>query len=610
MKLQPRQQLLEVWEAAARASFRDGTWVWGGRDGSNSISDAEQLLCFVHPAAELSGFKLDVPDATADDVLEALSELGDSVEIPKLLLRVIGEYLRTYADPDGRPVFSGGGYFKSTEEGVEATPEQRQLDMVDSFSISVTLMLGVLGFLKVFRQSVRREDIRREIRELEQLSSKRLSAAMVGLLRSFTVNVFEPGSLAGQTLLRTVNQTGAPERRIQEDLQKRLLEVRAGVRELTIGSGVVDLDNPNLLFECGWSWGLVKDAPQVETILDVGTQPKGVAVQTPFMYFTVNALVGIVDLFSERTRVLGLLDDAQFQLAQALQRRWDLTQGYWRVIATYGRGLWPLQDIPWRTSDGRESDYYSLAVTAMVVQSLLSNRAADVDVGRVTGVLEELAIRARITRRAIAGDPPVALHSPGITVTLAGTEDIGPQLTWQVADFSIILLKRINWLSSITQSTRTRERLLDLADQVWQHVLSRRCGHGLARGLWDHPGNVYSDIDDHHELPSWYFSERVVEFLVSAAKSSAESPLRSPQLMDIARDMLSEAEHLLDQELVTRPLLAGPAIRSSLRGVQAGLSRARLILGERPATAVALISDALVELERLATARENAAEVT
>lgn len=48
--------------------------------------------------------------------------------------------------------------------------------MVDSFSTSVTLALGILGFLKVFRQSVRREAIRREIRELEELASKRLSA--------------------------------------------------------------------------------------------------------------------------------------------------------------------------------------------------------------------------------------------------------------------------------------------------------------------------------------------------------------------------------------------------------------------------------------------------
>ncbi|MEV4458384.1 SCO2524 family protein, partial [Microbispora sp. NPDC049633] len=211
MKLQPRQQLLELWEAAARASYRDGAWAWGGRDGSNSISDAEQLLCFMYPASELPGFRLDTPDETADDVLAALSVLGDAVEIPKLLLKIIGQYLRTYTADDGRPLFSGGSYFRPVDDDeAKVTPEQLQLDVVDSFSMSVTLMLGTLGFLKVFRQSVRREPIRREIRELEDLASKRLSAAMAGLLRSFTVNAFDPGSTAGAALLRTVNQTGAP----------------------------------------------------------------------------------------------------------------------------------------------------------------------------------------------------------------------------------------------------------------------------------------------------------------------------------------------------------------------------------------------------------------
>ncbi|GIH60760.1 SCO2524 family protein [Microbispora siamensis] len=609
MKLQPRQQLLELWEAAARASYRDGVWAWGGRDGSNSISDAEQLLCFMYPASELPGFRLDTPDETADDVLAALSVLGDSVEIPKLLLKVIGQYLRTYTADDGRPLFSGGSYFRSVDDETKVTPEQLQLDVVDSFSMSVTLALGTLGFLKVFRQSVRRESIRREIRELEDLASKRLSAAMAGLLRSFTVNAFDPGSTAGRALLRTVNQTGAPDRRVLDDLRRELRPVRAGLRDLTIGSGSqVDLDNENLLFECGWTWGIVKDAPDIVTPLDIGPQPKGVAADTPFLYFTVNALVGIADLFSARTRVLSLLNDDQITLAQAIQRRWDLTQSYWRTIATYGRGTWPLEDIPWRTVDEKESDYYSLGVTAMVVQSLVNNRAADVDLGRVAAVLEELAVRARIIRRAVPGDPPVLMHSPGVPINLHGSDVLGPHLVWVVSDFAITLLKRTIWAASIAQNTRMRERLLALADQIWRHIMLRRHTDGPAAGLWDQPGNVFSDIQVRDEEPSWYFSERVVEFLVSAATSSGEPPLRSPQLVELALQMLGEAEHLLDQELVTRPLVGGQTIQPKLRSIQASLQRARAIVSDRPATAQALINDALLGLERLAAARDSASE--
>ncbi|GLX03434.1 MULTISPECIES: SCO2524 family protein [unclassified Microbispora] len=609
MKLQPRQQLLELWEAAARASYRDRVWTWGGRDGSNSISDAEQLLCFMYPASELPGFRLDTPDETADDVLAALAVLGDSVEIPKLLLRVMGQYLRTYTAEDGRPLFSGGSYFRPLDDEAKVTPEQLQLDVVDSFSMSVTLALGTLGFLKVFRQSVRRESIRREIRELEDLASKRLSAAMAGLLRSFTVNAFDPGSTAGRALLRTVNQTGAPTRRVLDDLRRELRPVRAGLRDLTIGSGSqVDLDNENLLFECGWTWGIVKDAPDIVTPLDIGPQPKGVAADTPFLYFTVNALVGIADLFSARTRVLSLLNDDQITLAQAIQRRWDLTQSYWRTIATYGRGTWPLEDIPWRTVDEKESDYYSLGVTAMVVQSLVNNRAADVDLGRVAAVLEELAVRARIIRRAVPGDPPVLMHSPGVPINLHGSDALGPHLLWVVSDFAITLLKRTIWAASIAQNTRMRERLVALADQIWRHIMLRRHADGSAAGLWDQPGNVFTDIEVRDEEPSWYFSERVVEFLVSAATSSGEPPLRSPQLVELALQMLGEAEHLLDQELVTRPLVGGQTIQPKLRSIQASLQRARAIVSDRPATAQALINDALLGLERLSAARDSASE--
>ncbi|GIH69362.1 SCO2524 family protein [Sphaerimonospora thailandensis] len=609
MKFQPRQQLLDVWEAAARASYRDGVWTWGGRDGSNSISDAEQLLCFLYPAAELPGLRLDTPDETADDVLAALARLGDSVEIPKLLLQVIGQYLRKYTADDGRPIFSGGSYFRAAAPDGKPAPEQLQLDVVDSFSMSVTLALSTLGFLKVFRQSVRRQSLRAEIRELEDLASKRLTAAMVGMLRSFTVNAFDPGSPSGRALVRTVNQAGAPDRRVLDDLRRELRPVRAGLRDLTIGSGSqVDLDNENLLFECGWTWGIVKDSPEVATPHDIGPQPKGVAKETPFLYFTVNALVGIADLFSERTRVLGLLNDPQQTLAQAIQRRWDLTQIYWRTIAMYGRGQWPLQDIPWKTTDEKESEYYSLGVTAMVVQSLVNSRAADVDLGRVADVLEELAVRARIIRRAVPGDPSVSMHSPGVAINMRGAEDLGPNLIWIVSDFAITLLKRTIWAASIVQNTHTKEKLLGLADQIWRHVSARRCTSGRARGLWDQPGNVFAGLDAHSEDPSWYFSERVVEFLVAATQARSDPPLRNPRLVEMAYEMLGEAEHLLDQELVLRPLTAGQTIQPKLRGIQAALQRARAIIDERPATAQALVYDALLDLERLAAARDNAAE--
>ena len=139
---------------------------------------------------------------------------------------------------------------------------------------------------------------------------------------------------------------------------------------MTIGLGQVadELENRGRLFECGWSWGVVDGAPEIPYASGIGEQPVGVAEARPYLYFTVVALEGIQDLFSERTRILGLLDEEQQRLARALQLRWDLTRQFWATIATFGGGRWPLEDLPWMTTDGRESDYYSVLLASIVIQ--------------------------------------------------------------------------------------------------------------------------------------------------------------------------------------------------------------------------------------------------
>ena len=64
------------------------------------------------------------------------------------------------------------------------------------------------------------------------------------------------------------------------------------------------------------------------------------------------AMDGILDLSSQRIRELDLLDEEQRQLADALQLRLDLTQRYWSTVARFVTERWPLEDMPWRTSDG------------------------------------------------------------------------------------------------------------------------------------------------------------------------------------------------------------------------------------------------------------------
>jgi hypothetical protein len=594
----------------ARTSYQDKNWVWGGRDKPNSISDAEQLLCIMWPAAQIPAFGIDRPDQTADDVLDALRALGDSVEIPKLLIRVIGEYLRNYTDEAETPIFSGGSYFGSRVPGSDLTPDQRALDVVDSYSMSVSLMLSVLGFLRVFRQQVTRETLHREIDEIEQAASRRLTAAMVGLLRSFTVNPIEPDSPPGEVLRRNVNQTGLPDRVVLDKLQKALNTLRNSlVGELTIGSGQAEnLDNPNLLFECGWTWGVAEKAPPIEGVEEIGPQPEGMARIGQFLYFTIIALDGIEDLFSPRTRILRLLDPPQQRLAQALQLRYTWTHSYWSTIATFGHGRWPIEDIPWQTVDGQESDYFSLLVTSIAMQDLLQRRATDVDLGRLAQMLNDLAARGRISRRPLENDPAINLHSPGVGLTLIGGERLGPPITWYVSDFATLMLKRTIRIAGLAQSRELRNQLLGLADDIWDHLLSRRLKTGVARDLWDQTQDVYPTSSPRPELPSWYFTERVVECLVAAAGVVEQPPLRSARLVDYAADLLNEAEHLFDRELLFESSEAGYSMERNTEKVRLSLRRARAIIHERPGSAASLAADVLRELDQLAAARQDLAE--
>jgi hypothetical protein len=610
MKLQPRQQILEIWQATARTSFAEKKWVWGGRDSSNSISDAEQLLCIMLPAADIPVFRLDRPDETSEDVLRAVEAFGDSVEAPRLLIRVLTDFMERYSAEDGTPVFSGEGYFQPPPGQVGLSDSHRKLDVVDSYSTSVALTLATIGFVRVFKEVIRRDDLRREVEALEHLASRRLSAAMIGLLRSFTVSVFDAYSPEGRALCRTANQSGLPERQVIEEMRGALRDAR--LRDVTIGSGAgtaEDLDNPNRLFECGWSWGVVRNAPEISTREDVGIQPAGLALAEPYLYFTVVALDAIAALFSDRTRLLGLLNEQQTRLAQALQLRWDLTQSYWSTIATFGPGRWPLEDIPWRTTDRVESDYFSLLVTSIVVQDLVRRRAPDAALSRVGQVLVELANRARITRRPFEkNDPAIALHAPGVRIDLLGGEpDDEIRLGWTVTDFSPLLLKRTMRIAGLMRDTELRSGLLDLADGIWDHLLRRRVIRDPGVDLWDQPNSVFEQVPPGSDGLSWYYTRRVVECLVTASEVVTSPPLRNQRLADMAADLLSEADHRFDQELLRGSTEAGPAMRATLQGARATLQRAREIIVDYPGSAFVLVSEVLLDLDRLAAARSDLA---
>jgi hypothetical protein len=616
MEIQTRRQILEIWRATIEYSYRGGDWQWGGRSGRNSISDAEQLLTILYPATAVESLKLDSVDQTADDAQEYLSGLGNAMDIPRRLVTFIADYMRTYL-VDGAPDFSGETYF-DTEDGTAdiMAAEQRKLHVVDSYSMSITLCLATLGFIRVYRVGLRSQRMLGEIDELEALSSQRLTAAMVGLLRSFTVNTFDPSEPAGQTMCQMINQTGVATEILVANLLRELAEIRAGLRqELTIGLGQVaeELDNRGRLFECGWSWGVIDGAPEISYATNIGHQPAGVAEARPYLYFTVVALDGIQDLFSERTRILGLLDEEQQRLARALQLRWDLTRQFWAKVATFGTGRWPLEDLPWLTNDGRESDYYSVLLTSIVVEGSGSDRIADVDVERIGRLLEELANRGRVTRRPMKDDPAIGLHVPGMRLRLIGSEKVagGPRLQWTVSSFTLLVLKRLLRVAEMLDDTAVRIRFLDLADEIWAHIERRRMNSAAARGLWDEPTQVFTGTSfAAYGLPSWYHTERVIEVLVAAANVTQSLPPAATAMTEYAQHLLAEAEHLFDQERLRGTNDTGQQMRESFQVVGAKLRRARDLLRDRPGTASVLAGDVLRELDTVAAARQDIARMT
>lgn len=613
MRIQPRQQLLDIWRSTARTSYREDGWNWGGRVSPNSVTDAEQLLCLILPATRIASFRLDNPDETDEDVLEALRSLGNAAEIPRRLVQMLAGYHERYSTDDGVPTFSGRTNLTTVDPVERPTPAQFELDVVESYAISITLTLATLSFARRFAAVISRPALREEVARLEAMASRRLTAAMVGLLRSFTVNAFDADSMPGGCLLDSLNQGATPPRRLIAELRAALSDVTAGLRDLTIGSGQVrDLDSPNRLYDCGWSWGVVRDAPAVDFVTGPHiAQPDGCAIDAPYLYFTVVALDGLADLFAPSTSRQGLLNEVQQRLAQALSLRWDMTQSYWATIASFGGPRWPLEDVPWRTTDGDESDYFSLLVTSIAARDLAVRRGTDVDLSRLGNVLTELANRARLTRRPLEVDPGVAVHLPGVPLTLEGSDKYGPTLSWRATDFGPLLLKRALQVAGLINDVDLRRTLTTLIDQVWDHILIRRHhdpgGRDLWQGLWDQPANAFSSIDIRFDRPSWHHTVRVVECLLGAAALTASNPVPARDVAALAANLLAEAEHLFDQEQLAGSSEAGRPLRGEIQSVRAAIVRAREILGQRPASATALLLEALRKLEQLAAARQEGA---
>lgn len=134
------------------ACYHEGTWEWGGCDGANSISDAQQLLCLLYPATEIGAFALDSPDDMAADVSSALESLGPPLQIGAVTVGVLEDYLTRYTGPEGEPVFAAGGHLRSADDRALIDAQLGQLDrarqLLDTrpataFSLASAALIGL-----------------------------------------------------------------------------------------------------------------------------------------------------------------------------------------------------------------------------------------------------------------------------------------------------------------------------------------------------------------------------------------------------------------------------------------------------------------------------------
>jgi hypothetical protein len=612
--IQPRHAILELWRAVARHSHASGHWTWSEAGRPNSVSDAEQLLCVLYPATNLPQLRLEEPNSIPRDVLDALRPLGDSVQIPRALIAALEDFLDRHTHEDGTAEFGAGGYYSVGADGTEAiSPEQVDLDSVVSYATSINLCLAALGFLLQYRERGARGDwVGRVDRVLPRVRA-RLTAALIGLLRSFTMNPVSMESDLGRQLIRLLNQDNRPAHRVISEFNSRMQVVRGRLREARLGvARAEDLDNPNLLFEIGWTWSIADDSPPFRLEDEeqspseaVGAQRKGYALSAPYLYFTLIALEAIELLATERTRVLGLLDARQERLASALFIRRDLTQIYWSQLARFGAGKWPLEDLPWRTTDGEESDYFTLLVCAVLLQDLNRREANEDDLRRLQPLLSELANRGRVTRRPLREDGALVVHFPGRQVSLDGSELLGPALGWRLVDYSPLLLRRVAQSAGLTTDSRRRDELLTLSSEVWDHLRRRVHQKGEFEGLWDDPVRVFPQFGSSGARLSWTQNFRVAEALVNLWTSQANRATRNLELVELAAATVSEAEYKVNEELSYTLALQTP-LQATLQELRESVRRAKILADTQPATAMALCIPILQELDRISLGRSDA----
>ncbi|WP_370373246.1 SCO2524 family protein [Catenulispora sp. GP43] len=614
VRIEPRRQILDIWRATLRDCHGAGTWIWGGMGGSDPIADAEQLLCLFLPITRIEVFDVCDPDRVAADVAAALRPLGEPTRIPRTLVDIALEYFANHTDGDGEPRFGADGRLRvlGTDEPPSRDGQREEFALVDSFAVSVTLCLALFVFADARRGLEMQAKQREKLDELRRRASRRLTAAMTGLVRGFVVHAVGVDGDEGRSILAMLRHGARTDAALQQGLYQRFerLRIRLG-QDVRLGIFDESMPDADQLFECGWTWGVSRDSRPLEDFRSRMSGEAGFAVARPWLYFTVSALDSIADLYVGRLNTLSFLDQEQCSLADALILRQSLTQKYWSGMARFDPDRWPVADIPWRTSDGQESEYFSLLVASVLIHDLAdrADRAAtDTDLAKAAGLISDLASRGRLTSRMADSDPAIGLHHPGVPQFLTGTQDAaGSILVLYTADYAPLVMKLALEALQLTGDVEVREALTAVAEAAMEHLAKRRLpGDGGPAELWDDVSGFPGLAGPKPDRPSWRQTEKVVEALVTAAVAIEREPLRSTPMQDHLLELLHEAERIYNRELLRSDLSGFRALTERLDEIGDLIRRARELRHRRTGTAIALTERALRLLDALEQAHEDA----
>jgi hypothetical protein len=527
----------------------------------NAILDSEILLIFLLPETQLRGLRFDnesrggSKDLQNHPLYRWFHSANPGAKTfsywnQRVCAALKSYYLRNSA-ADGTPTFGSNSYFTSGADKYATIP----VPTVDAYSLSLSVSLMSKQLCDRVAAENRDEDEQEYAiwAELSELASKRITAALQGLLNSFCVETSKQDVWEQNTGRKWPEASGGSLNKRSRD---RLMHLRQELK------GMGFKIPTKSAYEVGWSWG-----PTVRDIGSDHTNQAPLAEPAPYLYFTINALDGIVDLETPQVESGGLLSPEQLALAAQLKTRARMTATYWMAVTTAhqskdGPGEWEIETLPWRTADGQGTLYWNLYLTRVI---LSSGSLSEPELLRFTALAERLGEAARVTTPAFPteSDPSVrAIHYPGLQIELnVQNTDQGQELEYLVLDFAPQLLKLVGRLLSLTTETATRQRLLDLADRVWKHLTKRAAGSSVGKS-WDSVISAFPEFAFGPEargalgidaskagvsVNSWYLTERVLESLTMLASVDQQRPRSSNELKRFASLLIVEAEWYVNQ---------------------------------------------------------------